>query len=270
MKMPSQSLNVAVIQNGAGCDPDANLRGVEQLLSQVTAVDLIAVPEVFACRGSDEATREVAEPVPDGRVCRTLAAWAVTRHCWVLAGSVIERAGARIYNTSVLFDRQGQVAAVYRKIHLFEAYLDHGQAIRESDVYAAGAIPVSVDLEGWRFGLAICYDVRFPELFRLYSAQGAHGFFLPANFTQRTGQAHWETLVRARAIENQAYVLAPDQCGVNPVTDVKSHGHSLVVGPWGEILAQAGDEEAVLHATLDPATLDYTRRRVPVLSHRRL
>ena len=119
-------------------------------------------------------------------------------------------------------------------------------------------------------GLSICYDLRFPELYRDYSAQGAHALLIPANFTQRTGRDHWEVLTRARAIENQSFVIAPDQCGVNSGTGVASYGHSVVVGPWGEVLALAGDEETVLSVTLEPAALESARNRVPALQHRRL
>jgi nitrilase len=126
------------------------------------------------------------------------------------------------------------------------------------------------EIEGWSCGLAICYDLRFPELFRYYSRHGAALFFVPSNFTQKTGKDHWETLARARAIENQAFVVAPNQCGVNPRTGIASHGHSLVVGPWGDVLAVAGDKETILTVALQPEALHRTRARIPVLRHRRL
>ncbi|MCX7933834.1 MAG: carbon-nitrogen hydrolase family protein, partial [Planctomycetota bacterium] len=155
-------------------------------------------------------------------------------------------------------------------IHLFEARLEDGRVIRERDLYAPGRKPCLAKAAGWPAGLAICYDLRFPELFRLYAQRGALLFFLPSNFTQRTGRDHWETLVRARAIENQCFVIAPNQCGANPATGVMSHGHSLIVGPWGEILAAAGDEETVIAADLDPELLRRSRHRVPAWQHRRL
>jgi nitrilase len=197
-----------------------------------------------------------------------MAETAKARHAYLLAGSLLERAGEKVYNTSVLFDRSGAVAATYRKIHLFEARLEDGTRIREAEAYDPGREPVAADIEGWQAGLAICYDLRFPELFRTYAAQGAHLLFVPSNFTQRTGKDHWEVLVRARAIENQCFVVAPNQCGVNPATGVRSHGHSMIVGPWGEVLAAAADEESVILAKLDPADLAATRNRVPALRHR--
>ncbi|MBU4200595.1 MAG: carbon-nitrogen hydrolase family protein [Verrucomicrobia bacterium] len=267
--IPERPLAVTLVQNSAGCNASANLARIDDLLADAPPGDLLALPEVFSIRGRDEDYRTQAEILP-GPVIQHLAGLAVRRREWVLAGSVMEKAGDAVFNTSVLIARDGQVTATYRKIHLFEAYLDDGQVIRESDTYRAGDTPTLAAIEGWRCGLAICYDLRFPELFRHYAGQGAHLFFMPSNFTQKTGHAHWETLLRARAIENQAFVVAPNQCGSNPCTNVASYGHSLMIGPWGDVLAQAGDEECVLRATLDPADLVRTRSRIPVLQHRRL
>ena len=269
MNLPSTTLRVAVLQVSAGSDPEANLRRVEALWAESGPADLVALPEVMALRGSDADYRRCAEPIP-GPLTERLAGMAARRHAWLLAGSLIEQTEHGLFNTSILFNRDGVRVAAYRKIHLFEAHLESGQVIRESDTYRAGAQPVLVEVEGWQCGMAVCYDVRFPELFRHYSALGAHVLFLPSNFTQRTGRDHWEILVRARAIENQCFVVAPDQCGANPHTGIPSHGHSLVCGPWGEVLAAAADEETVLRADLDPVLLEQTRRRVPALQHRRL
>jgi predicted amidohydrolase len=267
--IPGQPLTVTVVQNSAGCDPYDNLARINCQIAGVPPGDLIAFPEVFAIRGNDEDYRAQAEVLPGAMISR-LIDLAVRRHEWVLAGSVLEKDGKDVFNTSVLIDRAGAIAAVYRKIHLFEAYLDDGQVIRESDVYRAGYTPTLAVIEGWRCGLAICYDLRFPELFRHYAEQGAHLFFVPSNFTQKTGNAHWEILLRARAIENQAFVVAPNQCGANPCAGIASYGHSLVVGPWGDVLAQAGDAETVIRAVLDPADMVRTRNRIPVLRHRRM
>jgi predicted amidohydrolase len=269
VSLPETTLRVAVVQMAAGADPAANWRRARQLLDEAGPADLVALPEVFHLRGSEDDYRRKPEPVP-GPLTKRLSAWAAKRKTWLLAGSVIEKTPGGLFNTSLLFDRRGRLAATYRKIHLFEAHLENGKVIRESDTYQAGLQPVMATVEGWQCGLAICYDLRFPELFRLYSRQGAHLFFLPSNFTQRTGRDHWEVLVRARAIENQCFVVAPNQCGANPHTGIASHGHSLIVGPWGEVLAAAADEEGVLRAELDPHLLRQTRRRIPALQHRRL
>jgi predicted amidohydrolase len=262
-------LAVAVVQSSAGRDVSANLARIERLLEKIKACDLIALPECFALRGSDADLREGAEPVP-GPTTERLASWARGRGAWVLAGSVAERDGGGVYNTSVLLDRGGRIAATYRKIHLFEARLEDCRLIREADVFESGRAPALCEVEGWSCGMSVCYDLRFPELYRLYSERGAHVLLAPSNFTQRTGRDHWEVLVRARAIENQCFVVAPDQCGANPATGVESHGQSMVVGPWGEVICEAGAEETVLVARLEARALEETRRRVPVLAHRRL
>jgi predicted amidohydrolase len=262
-------LKIVLFQNSAGADVEANLVRIEARLRKAPKCDLIALPEVFAIRGNDADYRAAAERLP-GSITKRLMALAAQARVWILAGSVIEHCRGKIYNTSVLINRQGRIAARYRKIHLFEANLDNGQVVRERDTYAAGNKPAMATVEGWSCGLAICYDLRFPELFRYYSRHGAALFFVPSNFTQKTGKDHWETLVRARAIENQAFVVAPNQCGVNPRTGIASHGHSLVVGPWGDVLATAGDKEIILTVTLQPEALRRTRARIPVLLHRRL
>jgi len=268
-QLPSHPLRVTLLQNDAGADVQANLAWIEHHLPQPDAVDLVALPEVFAFRGDDEEYRSRAEP-RDGALARWLAAQAARLRSWILAGSILERDHDRIFNTSLLFDREGHLAAFYRKMHLFEARLENGRVIRERDVYHPGDEPVLASIDGWRCGLSICYDLRFPELYRHYAKLGATVLLIPANFTQRTGRDHWEVLVRARAIENQCFVVAPDQCGRNPQTTCRSHGHSLAVGPWGEVLASVGDEPAALHVTLDPALLRTTRDRVPALAHRRM
>lgn len=267
--IPKRPLKVAIVQNNAGNNITGNFKRIEKLLARTSACDLIALPEVFALRGADEDYRVNAQPMT-GSIIKWLKNIARSSRVWILAGSIIEKSSGKVYNTCLLFNRAGRIVAKYRKIHLFEAHLDNGQSVRESDIYAAGNLPVMANIEGWVCGFSICYDLRFPEMFRLYAVKGAHLFFIPANFTQKTGRDHWETLLRARAIENQAFVVAPDQCGANPKTGIASYGHSMAVGPWGEILARAGESECVLTVTLDPNDLRRTRARIPVLQHRRL
>lgn len=264
-----KTLRVAIIQTSAGPDIEENLCRLDELLADVAGVDIIALPEVFAARGDTNTYRESAQQV-NGPIVERMAELAARRNSWVLAGSIIEKEEASIYNTSVLLDRSGNVVTTYRKIHLFEAQLEDGTVIKESDAYEAGDNPVSVSIEGWHAGLAMCYDVRFPELFRHYAAERAGIVFVPSNFTQRTGKDHWEMLMRARAIENQCFIIAPNQCGENPATGVPSYGHSIAVGPWGEVLCEAGAAEEILIAEVDPGEISRTRDRVPALDHRRL
>jgi nitrilase len=262
-------LRIAAVQHAAGPEVEPNLRRLEALLPAPGAADVVALPEVFAVRGDPGDYRRVAAGEA-GAVEAWLSRQARERRVWLVGGSVIEPGEGGLFNTCPLYAPDGTCAARYRKIHLFEATLDDGRTIREADVYRPGDRPVTASLAGWTCGLAICYDLRFPELFRAYSAAGAQILFLPSNFTQRTGRDHWEVLVRARAIENQCFVVAPGQCGANARSGVASYGHSLVVGPWGEALAEAGDDETVLSVTLDPERLRATRSRVPALRHRRL
>lgn len=267
--LPKRPLRVAAGQVNAGANIKHNLARLEKLIAGVSACDLVALPEVFALRGTDKDYRVHAQSL-QGEIAEWLGGIARRRRAWVLAGSIIEKAGDKYFNTCLLLDRSGRLRARYRKIHLFEAHLENGRLIRERDIYSAGNLPVTVNIEGWVCGLSICYDLRFPELFRHYSAKGAHLFFIPANFTQKTGQDHWATLLRARGIENQAFVVAPDQCGANPKTGIVSYGNSMIIGPWGEIICRAGKQECVLTATLDPGELRRARKRIPVLSHRRI
>ncbi len=261
-------LRLALLQWSAGPRADENLGRLDEWLENGPDADIIALPEVVAARGADCDLRRAAEPVP-GSLVEWFAARARRRSAWILLGSMTERVGNIYYNTSVLLNRRGEISAVYRKIHLFEAFLPDGTVIRESDFYQAGAAPVMADIEGRSGGLSICYDLRFPELYRHYSACGAQWIAIPANFTRHTGRDHWEILVRARAIENQCFIIAPNQCGVNAVTGVAAYGHSLIVGPWGEIMAQAGDEEQWLTADICDDNLRDVRRRLPALDHRR-
>ena len=239
------------------------------MLEATRGVDVIALPELFAARGSAADNRAAAAPL-DGSIAQWVRELATAKQAWVLAGSVIEGDEGHVYNTSFLVNREGQQVATYRKIHLFEATLEDGTHLRESDIYEAGHEPTVTDVEGWRAGLAICYDLRFPELFRHYADSGMKLLFAPSDFPHRTGKDHWNILVRARAIENQCFVVAPNQCGINPGTGVSSYGHSMIVGPWGDVLAEAGEEETVLVGELNPADLRRIRQRVPALKHRRI
>jgi len=269
MSVNSHHLRVTLVQVNAGRDMQGNLGRMKQLLAGIGATDVIALPEVFAIRGSDKDFRDSAQSLA-GPLMNFMIAVAHRHNAWVLAGSIVENDGPAAYNTSVLIDRRGRIAASYRKIHLFEAELDSGQTIRESDLWKAGTESVMADLEGWRCGMAICYDLRFPELFRRYSSEGAHLFFVPSNFTQRTGRDHWDILLRARAIENQCFVVAPDQCGTNPHNGVASHGNSMIIGPWGEVLTRIEEGEHAVTVTLDIHDLEKTRKSIPSLAHRKM
>jgi len=266
-------MRVAVCQMRSGDDVDANLACAESLLREAAdgGADLAALPELFPFLGPSADVRRIAEPLAESTPIRTASAVARERSMWVLAGSVPERDGDRIHNTSVLLDRTGEPVARYRKIHLFDVELPGQRPFRESATYAGGTELVTHETELGRLGLAICYDLRFPELFRGLMTLGAEVLTLPAQFQWETGKDHWHVLVRARAIEDQCFVIAPAQWGEHDGGRRRSYGHSLVVDPWGRVLVEAPEEgDGVWFAELDLAEQQRVRRSLPALSHRRL
>jgi len=266
-------MQVALCQTNCGEDVAANEAQVFGLLAEAGAagVDLAALPEVWPCQGSAPKVKAAAEPVPGPRTER-LAEVARRHGMWVHGGSVLERDGDRVFNTSVLFDREGALVARYRKIHLFDADPPGGQPSRESSLYAAGEEVVTAETEFGRAGLSICYDVRFPELYRQMAVRGAVLLFVPAAFRHETGRDHWDVLLRARAIEDQAFVIAAAQWGTwgPPGREVRNHGNSMVVDPWGRVLARAPDGVGLTLAELDLEEVGRVRDALPALRHRRL
>jgi predicted amidohydrolase len=268
-------MKVAVCQMRSGADVDANLAAAQALLDEAAddEADIAVLPEFFAYLGADPRVREAAEALPGETVSAMLSRVARERQMWVQGGSIQERDGDRIYNTAPLFDRSGELVARYRKIHLFDVDLDGQPPFRESATYAPGTELVTHPVEDMRIGLSICYDLRFPELFRGLMALGAELFALPAQFQHLTGVAHWEVLLRARAIENQCFVAAAAQWGEfgSPEDSRRSYGHSMIVGPWGDVLVHAPEEgSGVWTAELDLARLRRIRKALPALEHRRL
>jgi len=265
---------VAALQLNSTPDMDRNLARARALIAEAAGrgAELIALPEHFAYLGPEDQNPPSAQPL-EGPLVSEFRELARKLKVFLLLGSFPEMAPpeARPFNTSVLLSPQGEILAAYRKMHLFDVDLAQGPSYRESQFIQAGTEVVVVPLPGTPFtaGLAICYDLRFPELFRALSAQGADLFLLPAAFTLATGRDHWEVLVRARAIENQAYVIAPAQFGQHS-PGRRSYGRSLIVDPWGLILAQAPDGEGVIYARLDHDHLTRLRRELPCLHHRRL
>jgi deaminated glutathione amidase len=267
-------MRVAVCQMRSGEDVARNLATAEGLLREAADghADLATLPEVFTYLGASAGRAAAAEPVP-GPTTQTLSALARERGMWVLGGSVIESDAGRVYNTSVLLDRGGELVATYRKIHLFDVVLPDQPPIRESDTFTPGEQLVTHATEQARLGLSICYDLRFPELYRGLMVLGAEVLSVPAQFQHTTGTAHWHVLLRARAIENQCFVIAPGQWGTygRQGSNRRSFGHSLVVDPWGRVLAEAPEEgDGVSFADLDMAELRAIRTRLPALQHRRL
>ena len=263
-------LSVALVQLDATGDVAANITTAVALADEAAAggARLVALPEYLQFRGPDDGYRASARPIP-GPHTDPFAEVARRRDAWILVGSTAETSGDpdRPYNTSVLLAPDGSIAARYRKVHLFDVAVEAGPVDTESARVTAGDRLVTATVDGATVGLSICYDLRFPELYRALALAGATILTVPANFTERTGRDHWEVLLRARAIENAAYVLAPSQIGGPP--GQPAFGRSMVVDPWGTIVAQAPDSVAIVRADLDLDRVAAIRQQIPVLANRR-
>jgi len=263
---------VAAIQMASGSDKAANLEKAENLIRLAAArgARLVALPEVFNWRGKRNEEAVAAESL-DGVTLTLMAGLARELEIHLVAGSITEDAPghAKRYNTSVLIGPGGDRLAVYRKIHLFDVDLPGRVTIKESDVKMAGAEVVSAQTALATIGLSVCYDLRFPELYRRLAFAGARIVTIPSAFTFPTGEAHWDVLIRARAIENQCYVIAPAQFGPN-VHGFSDYGNSMIVDPWGRVIARAADMEGVVIAPMDMEYLERVRRELPSLAHTRL
>jgi predicted amidohydrolase len=264
-------LRVAAVQLNSSADPAANLAVADRLTRAAAAdgADLIVLPEKWTAMGSDEPLRAAAEP-RDGPAVSWAREIARDLRVDLIAGSLVERVEGRdkLANTCVHVDPQGELAAVYRKLHMFDVEIG-GRSYRESDLEDPGEeIVLSQAADGLQLGLSICYDLRFPELYRILAVRGALAFPLPAAFTLATTRDHWETLIRARAIENQAFVIAANQIGEHPGGN-RSGGRSMIVDPWGIVLAQAPDDECHVVAELDLERLAQIRAELPALANRR-
>ncbi len=283
-------MRLSVMQMSPGADKPANLLQAEQLIHACVASDqpaLIALPEMWTCLGGDRQTKRAAAELlphpgsnePGGPAYEFLRSMARTLAIHVHGGSIGEASAddpsGPIYNTSLVFDPNGTEIARYRKIHLFDITTPDGQGYRESATYGAGDRVVTCQLGALTVGLAICYDLRFPELFLALRRAGADLIVLPAAFTAQTGRDHWEPLLRARAIETQCWLAAAATCGTHTElgragpSDRQTYGHSLICDPWGHVVARASDGPGWASARLDPALTATVRANMPVLEHRR-
>jgi predicted amidohydrolase len=263
-------LRIACVQINASGSKADNIERAEALVARAaaTGADLVLLPEKWNGIGSAEILLEVAEPLEGGETVEAMSGWARRHGITLVGGSIAERREGRekLSNTSVVFDPEGEIAAVYRKIHLFDVEVG-GHVYRESETEEPGDEPVTCEVEGWRVGLSVCYDLRFPELYRILAVEGAELVTVPAAFTLYTGKDHWELLLRARAVENQCFVAAANQWGVN-AGGKPSYGRSSIVDSWGVVLAQAPDEDCVISAELDRTAMERIRRALPSLANR--
>jgi predicted amidohydrolase len=265
----NDALSVALVQLDARDDVEANIAAAADLADEAARAGarLVALPEYLQYRGPANGYGDSARPIP-GPHTAPFAEIARRNDCWILVGSLAEATGdARCYNTSVLLGPDGTCRATYRKIHLFDVDVEAGPSDRESSRVAPGNQVVTADVDGVTVGLTVCYDLRFPELYRSLALRGATVLTVPSSFTERTGRDHWEVLLRARAIENGAWVLAPAQIG-GPKGQ-PSYGRSMVVDPWGTVVAQAPDTVGIIRAEIAPDRAAAIRRQIPSLANRR-
>ncbi len=270
--MGSSTWVVAAVQTRSDANRDRNVEVTSALVERAAhaGATYVQVPELVTYLGPPRGYGEVAEPIA-GPTVEHFAALARRLGVTVHLGSVLERSTTpgRVHNTGVVIGPDGALLATYRKVHLFDIAVPGQVEFRESDVIAPGSQLVTVDVGLARLGLSICFDVRFPELYRALALAGATALAVPAAFSAVTGPAHWATLVRARAIENHAFVVAAAQAGTTP-EGVATNGDSMIVGPWGEIVARAtGDEPQVLVASLDLDEVRRRREQIAVLALRR-
>lgn len=261
-------MKIALIQTNTGRNQDANILALQKLLEKLPKVDLVITPECTNIMGYNQIVDELMTAIDDPMVefCRS---WAKSTQTNFLIGSALLRDGEKPVNRQLLINTKGEITKHYDKIHMFDVTLPDGQIFRESDRFEAGSEAVISQLDHIVLGHAICFDLRFAALFNTLAHAGANALIVPAAFTQFTGRAHWEVLLRARAIENGAYVLAPAQCGAHLHHDGSTRhcfGHSMAINPWGEIMAELSDAPDCLIVDIDPAKVDEARQNIPVLS----
>ena len=263
---------IACVQMCAGREPAENIDAAAILVRQAAeaGATLVATPEMTNIIESkrDVLIAKVARQADDASV-KALADLARELGITLLAGSLALRdADDRLVNRSLLFAADGSIVATYDKVHMFDVELEGGECYRESRCYTAGRRAVIADVPEGRLGMTICYDMRFPALYRVLAQAGAQIMTVPSAFTRPTGEAHWEVLLRARAIETGSFVIAPAQSGVHE-SGRKTYGHSMIVAPWGEVIAEAGEATGILVADLDLDAVNAARRRIPALEHDR-
>lgn len=268
-------MKIACVQMNSSRDIEANCASLHRLIKEAAGkgAQLVATPEnTFVMGEPDAGEQRVLYTQENHPGVAAAASMAREFQCWLLIGSVAVADAildnGKTYNRSLLFNPQGQVTAAYDKIHLFDVALPNGEIYTESSRILAGNKAVVADMPWGKLGMSICYDVRFPHLYRTLAKAGAAMLAVPAAFTVPTGEAHWHVLLRARAIENGCFVIAPAQTGEHP-GGRKTYGHALIVDPWGNVLADAGTGEGIIMADIDISQVSHTRGRLPSLGHDR-
>jgi omega-amidase len=263
-------LKLGICQLKIGKDKLQNINGATLLIRQAvqSGAELVILPEMFNCPYQLDFFGRFAESQGAGETLGFLAQSARENHCYLVGGSIPERDGDSLYNTSFVFNPLGELIAKHRKMHLFDVNLPGKVTFQESKILKPGNRITSFTTEFGRIGLGICYDIRFPEIYRLLVDEGAEIIIIPAAFNLTTGPAHWDLLFRTRAVDNQVFMTGVSPAR-NPESNYIAYGHSLVVNPWGEIIWQAGTEETVGVVDIDLAMVQKVRNELPVLKHRR-
>lgn len=261
---------MGVVQVDSQADKEENLRKVEKLVERAAGrgANFIAMPENINYIGDIAGKKASAESIP-GPTSEFFAGLAVKHKLWLHCGSYAEKIEGEehVYNLSIVINPKGEIVGRYRKIHLYDVDIANGPSVKESAVVKPGKEISVFDSDYGRMGLTICYDMRFPELYRILALRGAKLIFVPANYTLFTGKDHWEVVLRTRAIENQCFIVAPGQCGVKP--SFQAYGRSMIIDPWGTVIAQAADGEGLCMADIDMGRVESIRKQLPSLPNRR-
>ena len=262
-------MKLALCQMQVGYDKKDNVKKACSMIREAagSGADVIALPEMFNCPYSNKYFREYSE-MSDGETVKTLSELAAELGIYLIGGSIPELKDGKVYNSSFIFDRNGKVIGAHRKVHLFDIDVEGGITFKESDTLTAGSEITVVDTEFCKIGVAICYDVRFPEMARLMALEGAELVILPAAFNMTTGPAHWDLTMRMRALDNQIYFAA-----VSPARDMQgvyqAYGNSCVADPWGSFAAHTDEKEGILYCDIDFDKIKKVRKELPLLKHRR-
>lgn len=263
-------MKIAAIQMNSSDKPDENIHKALKLIEEAASqnADFVVLPEYVNFMGGNSDKLKFGEEIP-GPTSKIFAEAAKKHNIYLNCGSILEIANeTHLYNTSILFNDNGETIGTYRKIHLYDAEFEDRYSVKESSIFKPGNEVIVTDTSFGKVGLAICYDIRFPELFRTMALQGSKIIFVPAAFPLYTGAHHWEVLLRARAIENQCYIVAAGQFGVAKPNMVE-FGNSMIIDPWGTVLSRAPEKEGIIISEIDLSYIDKIRNQIPCFKHRK-
>lgn len=266
-----KGFKAAACQLTVGADKGGNIELARSMIARAASggARLVVLPEMFNCPYVASEFTRFAETYPEGETFNMLSRAAREEKIYLVGGSVPEREGSGVYNSSFVFGPNGESLGRHRKVHLFDVDLPGGVRIKESSTLARGEQITIIDTEFGKIGVAICYDIRFPEMIRLMAMAGAGLIVVPAAFNMTTGPAHWEMVFRCRAVDNQVYVLAASPAR-DPGAPYVAYGHSMLVDPWGQVMARAGDGEEIIFGDISPERILQVRQELPLLAHRRV